>query len=196
MPASYRYFNISISWRNWQYLYAPPYRIFPVVQLGQGCKCLKEIWLDNSEGIRNIGMTTISQYCSQLEKLTLICCPFISDISIVQITIQCKALKEITLHFMRAITDVGIVAISQHCRQLVKLSLEVCPAVSDISLQAIAENCWNLIYLELQRMDNLRNPSLIADIVRNNIRLKYDRITVSNCGKEFGAQLGDDDNLQ
>ena len=89
---------------------------------------------------------------------------------------------------MAGITDVSMAAISQRCHQLEKWTLVFCPAISDISMQAIAENCRNLIDLQLYNMPGLVNPSYIADIARNNIRLKYDRIDVSNCGESFQAE--------
>jgi hypothetical protein len=90
---------------------------------------------------------------------------------------------------MTGITDVSMVAISQHCHQLEKLTLWVCRIISDISMQAIAENCRNLIYLQLYNMSGLVNPIYIADIARNNIRLKYDCINVENCGGLYEGPL-------
>jgi hypothetical protein len=56
-------------------------------------------------------------------------------------------------------------------------------------MQAIAENCRNLTYLELHKMRGLVNPSYIADIARNNIRLKYDCINVEVYEESYVALL-------
>ena len=90
---------------------------------------------------------------------------------------------------MDKIKDASIVSISKHCHQLKRLELLDCPAISDISIQAIAANCRNRTKLSLHNTVGLSNPSLIADIDRNNIRLKYDCIDVRDCGRSNETPL-------
>ena len=160
-----------------------------MMQIGQQCKYLKKINFVYIPGITDVSMVAISQHCHQLEELILYECPSILDISMLQIGQQCKSLKEIMFTRMEGVTDVSMVAISQHCHQLEKLIFYDCPSISDISMQAVAENCRNLIYLELIHMPGLVNPSYIADIARNNIRLKYNGIGVAECGELYKATL-------
>ena len=84
-----------------------------------------------------------------------------------------------------AISDDIIVAVTQHCHQLEKISLSLCPDISDISMQALAESCRHLTCLRLYGMTGLDSPSLLADIARNNVGLKYDMILVDECGELF-----------
>jgi hypothetical protein len=117
--------------------------------------------------------------------------PHVTDISMVQVGQQCKHLKELIFSYMTGITDVSIVVICQHCHQLEELTLEGCESISDISMQSIAENCQNLTYLQLHNMSGLVNPSYIADIARNNIRLKYDYINIEDCGGRYETPLNE-----
>ena len=155
-----------------------------LVKLFQRQKLIKRLSMDIPT-MTDISMSSIAENCKQLESLILTSMPHVTDVSMEPIVQQCKNLKKIRINCTKAITDVGITAISQHCPQLEKLSFSRCPAISDISLQAITENCRNLTELRFEWMSGLRNPSLIADIARNNIRLKFNDIQTDDCGEGF-----------
>ena len=117
-------------------------------KLAEGCRMLEDVHLSDCGGdITDVGVCSLGLFCPKLHTLNLLNLWRVTDIGITQLGVGCLALKNINLTGTK-ISDDGLCKLSQGCPGLVSVNLYDCH-ITDEGVSSLARYCPGLRYVDL-----------------------------------------------